>query len=122
MPVVTVNAASDPYVGDYLGNCPKAQCFIEIRKKKGKNYHLRFTAADPIDADKILCHADIPMKRGKLDFTANEQYDDALSGAYKSGPLVWLLAFDDGSIHFYVENAPCGRFNMAGEYVAFGDG
>lgn len=116
-----VNAASDPYVGQYVGNCPYAQCFIEITKKKSRNYNLRFTAADPMDVRKILCRTDIPMQRGRLEFTINENYGDALSGDYKADPLVWLLAFDDGSVHFYVENAPCGRFDMSGEYGAFGD-
>ncbi|PQA72316.1 hypothetical protein C3731_17175 [Brucella oryzae] len=117
----TASAAPDPYVGDYVKDCPKAQCTIEITKEKGKTYNLRFTAADTMDADKVLCRADIPMRRDRLEFTVNENYDDALSGTYKSDPLIWLLAFDDGSIHFYIENAPCGGFNMAGEYVAFGD-
>ena len=74
-----------------------------------------------MDAQKVFCKADIPMKRGRLDFTAREQYEDALSGEYKSDPLVWLLAFDNGTINFFVENAPCGRFEMAGEYAVFGD-
>lgn len=119
--VFSANAASDPYVGEYVGDCEKAQCFIKVTKKKGKNYHLRFTAADPMDARKILCRADIPMKRDSLHFTAREQYSDALMGEYKDDPLVWLLAFNNGSIHFYIENAPCGRFDMSGEYGAYGD-
>lgn len=119
--VISSYAASDPYVGEYVGECEKAQCFIEIVKKKGKNYHLRFTAADPMDARKILCKAEIPMKRDSLNFTALEQYSDALVGEYKDDPLVWLLAFNNGSIHFYIENAPCGRFDMSGEYGAYGD-
>ena len=118
---LNAQAANDPYVGEYVGNCPGAQCFIEITKKKGKNYHLRFTAADRMNAKKILCRADIPMGRGKLDFTARIQYPDALFGEYKADPLVWLLAFDNGTIDFYVENAPCGRFEMSGEYIEFGD-
>lgn len=117
----SASAASDPYIGEYVGDCKKAQCFIEITKKKGKNYHLRFTAADPMDARKILCKAEIPMKRDSLNFTALEQYSDALVGEYKDDPLVWLLAFNNGSIHFYIENAPCGRFDMSGEYGAYGD-
>ncbi|KAB2715326.1 hypothetical protein [Brucella intermedia] len=121
LPASAAGAANDPYVGEYVGTCPHAQCFVKITKKKGRNYHLRFTAADPMDARKILCRAEIPMQRGRLEFTINENYHDALSGEYKSDPLVWLLAFDDGSIHFYVENAPCGRFDMSGEYGAFGD-
>lgn len=117
----SASAASDPYVGEYVGNCEQAQCFIEITKKKGKNYHLRFTAADPMDVRKVLCKAEIPMKRDSLNFTALEQYSDALVGEYKDDPLVWLLAFNNGSIHFYIENAPCGRFDMSGEYGAYGD-
>lgn len=116
-----VAAASDPYVGEYVGDCPNAQCFIEITKKKGKNYNLRFTAADSMDAQKILCKADIPMKRGKLIFTALEQYDDALSGEYKADPLVWLLSLIDGTIQLRIENAPCGRIDMSGEYGPYGD-
>lgn len=119
--VFSAKAAGDPYVGEYVGDCEKAQCFIEITKKKGKNYHLRFTAADPMDARKVLCKAEIPMKRDSLNFTAREQYSDALMGEYKNDPLVWLLAFDNGTIHFYIENAPCGRFDMSGEYGAYGD-
>lgn len=115
-------AASDPYVGEYVGTCERAQCFIEITKKRSKNYHLSFTAADPMDAQKILCKADIPMKRGKLVFTALEQYEDALSGEYEGDPLVWLLAQIGGSIHFYIEDAPCGgRYDMSGEYGPYGD-
>lgn len=118
----SASAASDPYVGEYVGECEKAQCFIEIVKKKGKNYHLRFTAADPMDARKILCKAEIPMKRDSLNFTAREQYADALVGEYKGDPLVWLLSFDNDTIHFYIEDAPCGgRFDMSGEYGAYGD-
>lgn len=121
-PISSANAASDPYVGEYVGNCEQVQCFVEITKKKGKNYHLRFTAADPMDARKILCRADIPMKRDSLSFTAREQYADALMGEYKNDPLVWLLAFDNGTIHFYIEDAPCGgRYDMSGEYGAYGD-
>jgi len=119
--VFSASAASDPYVGEYVGNCEKAQCFIEITNKKGKNYHLRFTAADPMDARKVLCKAEIPMKRDSLNFTALELYSDALVGEYKNDPLVWLLASNNGSIHFYIENAPCGRFDMSGEYGAYGD-
>lgn len=120
--VIFSYAASDPYVGEYVGDCEKAQCFIEITKKKGKNYHLLFTAADPMDAQKILCKAEIPMKRDSLNFTAREQYADALMGEYKNDPLVWLLAFDNGTIHFYIEDAPCGgRYDMSGEYGAYGD-
>ncbi|QVQ36032.1 hypothetical protein KHQ08_12675 [Pseudochrobactrum algeriensis] len=119
--VFSAIAASDPYIGEYVGNCEKAQCFIEITKKKGKNYHLRFTATDPMDTRKTLCKAEIPMKRDSLTFTAREQYADALVGEYKDDPLVWLLAFNNGSIHFYIENAPCGRFDMSGEYGAYGD-
>ena len=120
--VFSASAASDPYIGEYVGNCEKAQCFVEITKKKGRNYHLRFTAADPMDAQKILCRADIPMKRDSLNFTAREQYSDALMGEYKNDPLVWLLAFDNGTIHFYIEDAPCGgRYDMSGEYGAYGD-
>ena len=119
--VFSAIAASDPYIGEYVGNCEKAQCFIEITKKKGKNYHLRFTATDPMDTRKTLCKAEIPMKRDSLTFTAREQYADALVGEYKDDPLVWLLAFNNGSIHFYIENAPCGRFDMSGEYDAYGD-
>ncbi|MFS2325027.1 hypothetical protein U2P60_06360 [Brucella sp. H1_1004] len=114
-------STSDPYIGEYVGTCERAQCFIEITKKKGKNYHLRFTASESMDSTKILCRADIPMKRGRLDFTAREQYEDALSGEYKADPLVWLLSFSDGSIQFYIENAPCGRFDMSGEYGPYGD-
>lgn len=118
----SASTAIDPYVGEYVGECEQAQCFIEIKKKKGKNYHLRFTAADPMDARKILCRADIPMKRDSLNFTVREQYSDALMGEYKSDPLVWLLAFDNGTIHFYIEDAPCGgRYDMSGEYGAYGD-
>lgn len=113
---------SDPYVGEYVGDCPNAQCFIEISKKKGKNYNLRFTAADPMDARKIFCKADIPMKRGKLIFTALEQYDDALSGEYKADPLVWLLSFVDGTVQLRIENSPCGgKYDMSGEYGPYGD-
>lgn len=119
--VFSAKAAGDPYVGEYVGNYEKAQCFIEITKKKGENYHLRFIAADPMNARKILCKAEIPMKRDSLNFTAREQYADALVGEYKDDPLVWLLAFNNGSIHFYIENAPCGRFDMSGEYGAYGD-
>lgn len=114
-------AVRDPYVGEYGGNCSHAQCFIVITKKKGKNYHLRFTAADRFDANKVLCRADISMQRGRLDFTSREQYSDALSGEYKSDPLVWLLAFGDGSVQFFAEDVRCGRFDMSGEYGAFGD-
>ncbi|WP_455296530.1 hypothetical protein [Brucella pituitosa] len=123
MPASPAAAAGDPYVGEYVGDCPNAQCFIEITKikKKGKAYNLRFTAADPMDATKVLCQADIPMKRGKLVFTAYEQYEDALSGEYKGDPLVWLLALIGGSIQFYIEDAPCGRFDMSGEYGPYGD-
>lgn len=117
-----VTAANDPYVGEYVGDCPNAQCFIEITKKKGKNYNLRFTAADSMDAQKIPCKADILMKRGKLIFTALEQYDDALSGEYKADPLVWLLSLIDGTIQLRIENAPCGgKYDMSGEYGPYGD-
>jgi hypothetical protein len=117
-----VAAANDPYVGEYVGDCPNAQCFIEITKKKGKNYHLRFTASDSMDSTIILCRADIPMKRGKLVFTALEQYDDALSGEYKADPLVWLLSLIDGTIQLRIENAPCGgKYDMSGEYGPYGD-
>lgn len=118
LPASAAGTASDPYVGEYVGNCPHAQCFIVITKKKGKNYHLRFTAADRFDANKVLCRADIPMQRGRLDFTSREQYSDALSGEYKSDPLVWLLAFGDGSVQFFAEDVRCGRFDMSGEYGA----
>lgn len=117
-------AVSDPYIGQYVGTCERVQCFIEITKtkKKGKNYNLRFTAADRMDAQKVLCRADILMKRGRLDFTAREQYDDGLSGEYKTDPLVWLLSFSDGSIQFFAEDAPCGgKYDMSGEYGPFGD-
>jgi len=120
-PLAAAFAAGDPYVGEYVRNCERAQCFIEITKKKGKNYNLHFMAADTMDAQKVLCKADIPMKRGRLDFTAREQYDDALSGKYKSDPLVWLLSFSDGSIQFFAEDVRCGRFDMSGEYGPFGD-
>lgn len=122
-PHATVVAAGDPYVGEYFGNCEHAQCFIEIKKikKKGKNYNLRFMATDSTDAQKILCKADIPMKRGRLEFTINENYDDALSGEYGRDPLVWLLSFGDGSIQFFAEDVRCGRFDMSGEYGLFGD-
>ena len=116
-------AAGDPYIGEYLGNCERAQCFIEITKikKKGMNYNLRFMAADPMDAQKVLCKADIPMKRGRLEFTINENYEDALSGEYGADPLVWLLSFSDGSIQFFAEDVRCGQFDMSGEYGPFGD-
>ncbi|MBM7326586.1 hypothetical protein JS562_26355 [Agrobacterium sp. S2] len=117
-------AVADPYVGQYVGTCERVQCFIEITKtkKKGKNYNLRFTAADRMDARKVLCRADIPMKRGRLDFTAREQYDDALSGEYGADPLVWLLSFGDGSVQFFAEDASCGgKYDMSGEYGPFGD-
>ena len=75
-----------------------------------------------MDARKILCKADIPMKRDSLNFTAREQYSDALVGEYKDDPLVWLLAFNNGTIHFYIEDALCsGRYDMSGEYGAYGD-
>ncbi|MFD1792455.1 hypothetical protein ACFSE0_12580 [Ochrobactrum teleogrylli] len=116
-------ATNDPYVGGYIKNCPGAQCLIEITTKNHKKYNLRFVAADPMNAKKILCEANIPMKRDAISFTALEQYDDALLGSYKSDTLVWLLPASefDGSITFRIEDAPCGKFDMSGEYGAFGD-
>ncbi|TIN31464.1 MAG: hypothetical protein E5Y31_02320 [Mesorhizobium sp.] len=115
-------AGRDPWVGEYGINCPKAQCRIEITHTRGKNYHLRFVAADRMNAAKVLCKADIPMVRGRLEFTPSEQYDDGLSGSYKSDPLVWAIrTVVDGSIQFFVNNTKCGRFNMMGEYAPIGD-
>jgi hypothetical protein len=114
--------AADPFVGEWGGDCgPKAQCWVEITKTKGKNYHFRFVAADRMDAEKVLCKADIPMERGRLDFTAREQYEDALSGSYKSDPLVWVLPFGGTSIQFSINDEKCGKFDMMQEYHAYGD-
>lgn len=91
-------------------------------QEKGKAYNLRFTAADRMDAQKVLCRADIPMKRGRLDFTAHEQYEDALAGEYGGDPLVWLLELIGGSVQLRIENAPCGgKYDMNGEYGPYGD-
>ncbi len=116
--------AEDPYEGEWAGTkCGKnIQCLLEIEKTGKKSYDFRLVAADRLDAEKIVCEAKIPMKRGPLNFTALEQYADALSDSYKSDGLVFLIPGVDGSyLDFFVNSATCDGIEMSGEYGMIGD-
>jgi hypothetical protein len=120
---LTAHAADrDPYEGEWAGDCgTKFQCWIEIEHKSGKNYNLRFVAADRMDASKVLCKQDIAMERGRLEFTVHENYDDALSGELPNDPLVWVLPFLPDSIALNAKTKCGGKYGMQREYFAFGD-
>lgn len=112
-------AAKDPFVGEYLGSCPGAQCFLEIIKKKGKNYDVVFTARDRMNYKKILCKAVMKMERGRLEFTPSWNIDDGLSGPYKSDNLAYI---EPGyGVMLLKNNEKCGKFEIGGEFSEYGD-
>jgi len=113
-------AAGDPWVGEYNGNCPDAQCFVEITKKKGKNYNVVYTARDRMNYNKILCKAVIPMKRGRVQVTDTNHEDDGLTGGkYKSAERSYIIG-GSGEFYFFIPEK-CGKYEIDGNYGAFGD-
>lgn len=121
--LATIHAADrDPYEGEWAGDCgTKFQCWIEIERKSGKAYNLRFVAADRMDASKVLCKQDISMEHGRLEFTATMNYDDTLSGYLPGDTFAWVLPFLPDSVALNTEAKCGGKYDMQREYFAFGD-
>ncbi|WP_094507431.1 hypothetical protein [Brucella thiophenivorans] len=112
-------AAKDPFVGEYQGTCPGAQCYLEITKKKGKNYDVVFTARDRMNYKKILCKAVMKMERGRLEFNPSWNIEDGLSGPYKSDNLAYI---EPGYGVMLLKNLEkCGKFEIGGEFNEYGD-
>ena len=113
----------DPYEGFWAstGCGDKTQCWLEIEKKSEKIYDFKFVAADRMDSQKIVCERSSEFERGELNFTAMEQYPDALSGSLGKDQMVWLLPFGDGTVSLYVDDETCDGIDMMGEYGIIGD-
>jgi hypothetical protein len=112
----------DPFSFWWAGDCgDEFQCWIDIEHEGGKNYNLRFVAAERLDGSKVLCQQDIPMERGGLEFTINEIYDDTLSGHLPDDPLVWILPFLPDSLFLNARSKCGGVYVMEREYFIIGD-
>ena len=108
MGISSTYAAGDPFTGDYAGNCPGAQCYMEITKN-GKGYVASFAALERMDASKVLCKAQIPLSRSK----------GALSGNHK-GSQISVSPNKTGDIRIKT-SATCGKFKMSGTFSEYGD-